>query len=163
MNTGIEIILARMDSHPEEFTGYWDQTNAHTWDWLYYDLITNDNERACCFTSEEIKTLREKFFSLQGESFTRRVMSTLMPVEEEEFIPIKNPSIMMSTSAGPGVQGYPGITVPINSYKQAQLQAQLQAQAHQNQALLQKQAYNQTLSATPTQGVLQSIPKKLGL
>ena len=82
MNAGVEILLGRMESHPEEFQ--WD--NGTRWVWLLRMLDGEDPEgRDLSFLpDEEIQALRSKFNSIQGEAFTRTVMRELLVDDEVE-------------------------------------------------------------------------------
>lgn len=76
MNQGIEILLARMDSHPDEFYNLHMQGNnppGTRWDWLLAEALAGK------FTTEEERTaLQDKLSSIQGESFTMAVLKELM-------------------------------------------------------------------------------------
>lgn len=72
MNKGIEILIARMESNPDEFTG-----TRNKW----ADLI----ERAEDFMEpEDRKALTDKFNALQMEKFTELVMKKLLEDQQEK-------------------------------------------------------------------------------
>ena len=88
MNAGVEILLGRMESHPEEFQ--WDNGTAR-WDWLMR-MMTGEKGYAnepwgynlSFLPDEEIQALTTKFKSIQGEAFTRSVMRELLVDDEGE-------------------------------------------------------------------------------
>jgi hypothetical protein len=67
MNTGLEILLKRMDSHPQEFQ------DSHRWDALIETAL-----RGRFLTDQERSLLRDKLSALQGESFTASVVRELV-------------------------------------------------------------------------------------
>lgn len=85
MNQGVQMLLARMDSHPEEFSfqfGLGDEVSSR------WAAVMDDLERRVSgqFTSpplpflsdEEIKALHDKYIALQGDAFTHYVMNELL-------------------------------------------------------------------------------------
>lgn len=90
MNQGVEILLARMDSNPDEFVGV-DWPNRSKWDWVMQDVqqrMYPDPERAQIplrfLTDAEVQALWNKLESLRADQFTKAVMRTLLEYEEEE-------------------------------------------------------------------------------
>lgn len=91
MNQGVEVLLSRMDSNPDEFVGM-DWPMKSKWDWLLDDLrrrvlpTHEDKERgyvALRFLSdEEVQALWSKLESLRADEFTKKVMQTLLHEEE---------------------------------------------------------------------------------
>ena len=91
MNQGVEILLARMDSNPDEFVGTsWPSKNK--WAWVIDDLrrrmvpTKEDKEfgQPLRFLSDdEVRMLWEKLESLRADQFTKAVMQTLLHEEEE--------------------------------------------------------------------------------
>ena len=77
MNQGIEIILARMDSNPEEFHGI----NNSRWRHLVVPLLQVDSIKIAWATKEEIEAVRTKYYSIQGETFTKHVLKELLEDE----------------------------------------------------------------------------------
>jgi hypothetical protein len=95
VNKGVEILLNRMDSHPEEFvrqpllvrTGR-GATGAMRWDWVIESLLRRvENNHTSTFdyrldlpflSNEEVNILYDKYLRIQGEAFTQRVMSELL-------------------------------------------------------------------------------------
>lgn len=93
MNHGVELLLQRMDSHPEEFNTHGpDKRVKSKWSWVTGSLKgridymrkfphvepVQDFESLAFLSDREIIMLYEKFQSIQAESFSRRVMSTLL-------------------------------------------------------------------------------------
>jgi hypothetical protein len=91
MNKGVQILLERMDSNPEEF--YTDETK-----WL--DLLGMVINRAkqlagerpvgfkplissCCLTDDEVIVLHTKMQQIQAGEFTNRVMQRLLGSDEK--------------------------------------------------------------------------------
>jgi len=91
MNKGVQILLERMDSNPEEF--YTDETK-----WL--DLLGMVINRAkqlagerpvgfkplissCCLTDDEVIVLHTKMQQIQANEFTNRVMQRLLGSDEK--------------------------------------------------------------------------------
>ena len=91
MNQGVEILLARMDSNPDEFVGM-DWPHKNKWDWLLDDLrrrnvpTREDKENGYVplrfLSDEEVKALWVKLESLRADQFTKQVMETLLRDEE---------------------------------------------------------------------------------
>jgi len=77
MNRGVEILLARMDSNPEEFV-----LNDKNYRWkVEIEVVLN---KASFLTQEETLLCAEKFRSLQGEWFSKHVMKKLLVAEQED-------------------------------------------------------------------------------
>jgi hypothetical protein len=97
MNKGIEILLSRMESHPDEFGG---SDYVDTWGWALYPIcrraeriqkggdlqpdITSPKPFAeyPFLTDEEVMQVYRKFQELQGDAFTRRVMQQLLDPQD---------------------------------------------------------------------------------
>ena len=92
MNQGVEILLARMDSNPDEFVGTsWPGKNK--WAWVVDDLrrrmapTKEDKEFGLplrFLSDEEVRMLWEKLESLRADQFTKAVMRTLL--EEDDTL-----------------------------------------------------------------------------
>ena len=82
MNKGIEILLARMESNPDEFT-----TVRGKWDWVMEGvnrrIAGKDKDVLAYLTDEEAQALYDKMQLLARDGFTRNVMETLLREEEE--------------------------------------------------------------------------------
>jgi hypothetical protein len=93
MNKGVELMLQRMDTHPEEFnTHNSDKGVRDKWKWVTNALKTRieymENplkadpvmsfESLPFLSDREIILLYDKYMSIQADSFSRRVMSTLL-------------------------------------------------------------------------------------
>ena len=74
MNKGLEILLARIDSHPEEFH------EAHTFDSRSsrWKLMLDAAQNGHFLTSEEKQLLHAKLSSVQGAWFTNAIMHELL-------------------------------------------------------------------------------------
>lgn len=106
VNQGIEILLARMDSHPQEFEMDW-QDGPYTapggrWDAIIHQIRSRYHfiqraGRADIYSSagngtlpplpflsdEEVIQVYQKWESLQGPAFTRHIMQNLLDPQEE--------------------------------------------------------------------------------
>jgi hypothetical protein len=89
MNKGVQILLERMSSNPDEFTP--DLRNGYPPKWrniiLSVEMRTKggkDYQDQLPFLSDkEIKALWQKMQDLQGELFTKQVMNTLLRDAED--------------------------------------------------------------------------------
>jgi hypothetical protein len=100
INQGVQILLNRMDSHPEEFVPDLQSHYPHKWRAL---LIKVDNRvnhartkhldrNADLYTpdlsflsDEEISSLHNKIQSIRGDLFTKEVMATLLADENRDL------------------------------------------------------------------------------
>jgi len=81
MNSGIEIILARMDTHPDEF-----MFGNEKWKFIYSDYFRDS------LSEGEKGAIHDRLKQLRLEEFNQRVLQTLVPLEEpdgEEWTDIK--------------------------------------------------------------------------
>ena len=82
MNQGVEILLARMDSNPDEFT-----TARGKWDWIMDGVnrrvAGKDKDVLAYLTDEEAQALYDKMQLLARDGFTRNVMETLLEDAQE--------------------------------------------------------------------------------
>jgi hypothetical protein len=93
MNAGVEILLGRMESHPEEFQ--WDNGTAR-WSWVLRMMAGDKNAVNSApwgydlsfLPPEELRALRSKLHSIQGEAFTRSVMRELLVDDEVDKYPL---------------------------------------------------------------------------
>lgn len=81
MNQGVEILLSRMDSNPEEFIGH-----EGKWDWIMDGInrrvAGKDKDVLAYLTDEEARVLYDKMQILARANFTRSVLETLLPENE---------------------------------------------------------------------------------
>jgi hypothetical protein len=92
MNRGVQIILNRMESNPDEFTKGHSINNPGRWDWLLAQITrrvehchrsdSNYRIELPFLSNDEVDTLYDKFMSIQGDAFTHRIMRELL--EEEK-------------------------------------------------------------------------------
>jgi hypothetical protein len=81
MNVGVEILLKRMDSHPEEFQGLdthirgLNTTIGIERRWEHHIMAALNSK---FLTDEERTLLSNKLSSIQGKAFTEAVMRELM-------------------------------------------------------------------------------------
>lgn len=95
MNQGVEILLARMDSNPDEFVS-WDGYVVGKWDWIMRDVqkralgnrvdLEDGVVRVPFLSDEEVKALWNKVESLRADQFTKKVMRTLLEEEEPDLM-----------------------------------------------------------------------------
>lgn len=84
MNKGVQILLERMNSNPDEFIPTLRDGYPAKWRdiLLSIEMRTNGGKKyedqLPFLSDKEIKALWEKMQSLQGELFTKRVMDTLL-------------------------------------------------------------------------------------
>jgi hypothetical protein len=92
MNQGVEILLARMDSNPEEFVGteyYGDRSDKWNWvlDAVRRRLYPRSDEKETptplrFLSDQEVRAIWDKLDSLRADQFTRNVMATLLREED---------------------------------------------------------------------------------
>jgi hypothetical protein len=93
MNKGVQILLERMSSNPDEFVPSLKGGYPPKWRdiILSVEMRTNGGEdyrdQLPFLNDTEIKALWEKMQELQGELFTKKVMNTLLKdAEEDNFL-----------------------------------------------------------------------------
>jgi hypothetical protein len=94
-NKGVEILLNRMDSHPEEFTERRNLGSRTRWDWLIEQVsrrVLNSHKSDSKYrldlpflSDKEVDALHDKYQQLQGQAFTNRIMSELLDEPEESL------------------------------------------------------------------------------
>jgi len=88
MNKGLEILLKRVDTHPEEFDQLFRQKphSANPMaDWGKLVEIALDVQRSHSFlTQDERAELKAKIQSVQGDMFTKAVMRTLFAINGDD-------------------------------------------------------------------------------
>jgi hypothetical protein len=94
-NKGVEILLNRMDSHPEEFTERRNLGARSRWDWIIEQVsrrVLNGHKSDSKYrldlpflSDEEVGALYDKYQQLQGQAFTSRIMSELLDEPEESL------------------------------------------------------------------------------
>jgi hypothetical protein len=95
-NQGVQILLNRMQSNPEEFLRGATLRPAR-WDWLLEQVVhrvehrhkSDDNYRIQLpfLTNEEVDALYDKWMSIQGDAFTHRIMRELLEDEADSGMP----------------------------------------------------------------------------
>ena len=73
MSTGIDTIMARMDSHPEEFYGECDK-----WKFIYKEYFRD------AMTEKEKGMVFDRIKEIRRQEFDIKVMQTLLPIEDDE-------------------------------------------------------------------------------
>jgi hypothetical protein len=100
MNQGVQILLNRMDSHPEEFVPDLQSHYPHKWRALLLKVdsrVQNANTKhlnknidlytpeLAFLSDEEIFALHAKVQSIRGDLFTKEVMATLLADEDRNL------------------------------------------------------------------------------
>jgi hypothetical protein len=100
-NKGVQILLNRMQSHPEEFTSPGRNMGTGRWEWVIDGVIARvegllKNTTAMTYdaprvpfsflTDEEVGALYDKYMSIRGDAFTHRIMRELLD-EEDDLLP----------------------------------------------------------------------------
>lgn len=89
MNKGVQILLERMSSNPDEFIPTLRDGYPAKWRdiLLSIEMRTNGGkdykDQLAFLTDKEVKALWEKMQSLRGDLFTKRVMDTLLRGTED--------------------------------------------------------------------------------
>lgn len=90
MNKGVEIILKRIETHPEEFCFFGDEPDTK---WHRLILVLCDPERSGSFISEEERELlQRKLCVVTGEAFTQEVLRVLTRDDSSDHTPSPMPS-----------------------------------------------------------------------
>jgi hypothetical protein len=106
LNKGVQILLERMSSNPDEFIP--DLRNGYPPKWrdilLSVEMRTNGGkdykDQLPFLTDKEIKALWEKMQGLQGDLFTKRVMNTLLKDSVEDNFLYANTANMTASVSG---------------------------------------------------------------
>jgi len=95
-NQGVQILLNRMQSNPEEFL-HSAALLSPRWHWLLEQVVNRvehnhksyDNYRVQLpfLTNEEVDALYDKWMSIQGDAFTHRIMRELLEDEGDSGMP----------------------------------------------------------------------------
>ena len=91
MNKGVQILLERMSSNPDEFIPTLRDGYPAKWRNILVSVEMRTNggkeykDQLSFLNDKEIKALWEKMQSLQGELFTKRVMDTLLRGTEDKL------------------------------------------------------------------------------
>lgn len=96
LNKGVQMLINRMDSHPEEFTRR-KSLNPGRWDWVLEQIIrrvehnhkNSDTYRVELpfLSNSEVEALYDKWMSIQGDAFTHRIMRELLDSDAEDNDP----------------------------------------------------------------------------
>lgn len=79
VNEGVGIILARMETHPEEFFGMGDQgMSGHKWRWIFTESLRD------VMSEPEKAALHSGLTKVRRLEITHKAIATIMPDEEEE-------------------------------------------------------------------------------
>jgi hypothetical protein len=124
INQGVQILLNRMDSHPDEFVPDLQSHYPHKWRALLLKVDMRikggkDYDDQLQFLSDaEIIALYNKMQSIRGDLFTKEVMATLLADEERNLGELSS-SLLQPTGAtitsGTGIGGRGTGSVMVNS------------------------------------------------
>ena len=79
VNEGVGIILARMETHPEEFFGMGDQgVHSHKWRWIFAESLRE------VMSEPEKAALHSGMTKVRRLEITHKAIATIMPDEEED-------------------------------------------------------------------------------
>jgi hypothetical protein len=98
MNKGVQILLERMSSNPDEFVPSLKGGYQHKWRDILISVEMRVNggkdykDQLAFLTDKEVKALWEKMQSLRGDLFTKQVMNTLLSESVEDNFPYANVS-----------------------------------------------------------------------
>jgi hypothetical protein len=79
VNDGVGIIIARMESHPEEFFGVSAENNK--WRWIFSENLRE------VMTEPEKAAIYEGMKNVRRLEITAKAIATVMPKDEEEYDP----------------------------------------------------------------------------
>jgi len=74
MNSGVEIVLARMSTHPEEFYG-----DSDKWKFIYKEYFRD------AMSEEEKGAIFDRIKQIRKEEFTQAVMRTMTADQEQDI------------------------------------------------------------------------------
>ncbi len=116
MNKGVQMLINRMESHPEEFTRR-KSLNPGRWDWVLEQVVrrvehhhkNTDTYRIELpfLTRDEVDALYDKWISIQGEAFTHRIMRELLDSDAEDNDPN---TVRWSEAHDPNTWGFNGMS-----------------------------------------------------
>jgi hypothetical protein len=78
VNKGLEILLARMDSHPQDFNFLQLQPRQQDMWGLLIEVVRDENRSGSFVTHEERAALEDKMNKVQGEIFTGAVLERVL-------------------------------------------------------------------------------------
>jgi hypothetical protein len=77
VNEGVGIVLARMESHPEEFFGMHENVGSK-WRWIFAESLRE------VMTEPEKAALHSGMTKVRRLEITHKAIATIMPAEEED-------------------------------------------------------------------------------
>ena len=97
MNQGVEILLARMDSNPDEFEEMYGNKWGNILNDIYNRIVEKNKTALAYLKDDEVQALFDKLQDLKRDRFTEMVMSTLLQEETAEEIMASYKHQAMST------------------------------------------------------------------
>lgn len=100
MHKSMQILMARMDSHPEEFDTTFKQVmvgHVGRWDFVtrpllmrYQAMVAGEFSFDVAFlTDDEVREVLCKLAAVQGDAFTQRIMNELLQDERTDRVPLQ--------------------------------------------------------------------------
>lgn len=100
MHKSMEILMARMESHPEEFDTTFKQImvgHVGRWEFVtrpllmrYQAIVAGEFSFDVAFLSDdEVREVLCKLATVQGEAFTKRIMNELLQDERTDRVPLQ--------------------------------------------------------------------------
>lgn len=97
MHKSMEILMARMDSHPDEFDVTFQVGGANRWKFVLKPLIERCEDMVrgepsfnlAFLSDDEIREVFYKLMSVQGEMTTQRIMNELLQDERTDRVPLQ--------------------------------------------------------------------------
>jgi len=88
-NKGIQMLIRRMQTHPEEFSLYINQSRNdknRRWEWIINEVLHKEPHTSSLrFLSEaDFLILRDRLLAAQGEAFTSYIMSELLRDDKKD-------------------------------------------------------------------------------
>jgi len=81
MNKGVEILLSRIESHPDEFNTFSDRGKFEllsTSKWLRFAKVILDPDKSSFVTDEQRARFKKEFERVQADAFTSEVLAVLL-------------------------------------------------------------------------------------
>ena len=79
MNKGVEILLSRIESHPEEFNTFLACSfPTRTSKWLRLAKVILDPDKSAFVSDKQRAQFKKEFERIQGDAFTSEVLAVLL-------------------------------------------------------------------------------------
>jgi 16S rRNA G527 N7-methylase RsmG len=84
MNKGVEILLRRIESHPEEFNTFSARGVTNSSKWLRFAKVLLDPDRSAFVTDAQRAHFKKEFERIQGDAFTSEVVAVLLEDQPDQ-------------------------------------------------------------------------------